>query len=83
MKNVSLSQKKVFATCCTSTHLTNPQDCRFRQRKQRGNKNEIREKSKEELPLSQAFVIKITQLKKLGTEKRKVFHTINAYIQIL
>ena len=53
-------QRKFFARCCTYTFLTNPLDSRFRQRKQRGNKNEIREKSKVELPLSQAFFIKIT-----------------------
>ena len=59
LKHYLFSSKKVFARCCTYTFLTNPQESRFRQRKQRGNKNEIREKGKVELPLSQAFVIKI------------------------
>ena len=59
LKHYLFLQRKFFARCCTYTFLTNPQDSRFRQRKQRGNKNEIREKGKVELPLSQAFVIRI------------------------
>ena len=59
LKDYLFPYEKVFARFCTFTFLTNPKESRFRQRKQRGNKNEIREKGKVELPLSQAFVIKI------------------------